>query len=98
MPSWTRKDERKFEHIKESSRRRGIPERRAEEIAGRTVNKGRRVEGRTPRKTTSGTGNPNLPLSQRTVPELRNIARDLGIRGRSSMNKNDLVRAIRGKR
>ena len=48
MPSWTKKDERQFEHIRESSRKRGASERRAEEIAGRTVNKRRRQEGRTP--------------------------------------------------
>jgi hypothetical protein len=29
------------------------------------------------------------------VDELRNIARDLDIRGRSSMRKDDLVQAIR---
>ena len=98
MPSWTNKDRRKFEHIKQSSRERGVPEDRAEEIAGRTVNKGRRQEGRTPSKRTSGTGNPNRPLEDRSMDELRNIARDKNIRGRSSMNKGELVKALRGKR
>ena len=95
MPSWTKKDQRKFEHIKESSTKRGIPEDRAEEIAGRTVNKGRRLEGRTPNRTTTGTGNPTRPLEDRTVQELRNIAKDRDLRGRSSMTKDELVRALR---
>lgn len=98
MPSWSNKDRRRYEHIKESSLERGIPEDRAQEIAGRTVNKGRRKEGRTPNRTTAGTGNPRRPLEDRTVAELRNIARDADIRGRSSMDKQELVRAIRGKR
>ncbi len=98
MPSWTSKDRRKYEHIKQSSRERGLPEERAEEIAGRTVNKGRRLEGRTPSRRTGGTGNPNRPLEDRSMDELRNIARERNIRGRSSMNKGELVRALRGKR
>ena len=36
MPSWSAKDRRKYEHIKESSLERGVPEDRAQEIAGRT--------------------------------------------------------------
>jgi plasmid stabilization system protein ParE len=97
MPSWSPKDERQYEHIKESSLDRGVPEERAKEIAARTVNKERRTEGRTPNKTTQGTGNPNRGLEARTVVELRNRARDLKIPGRSKMNKGDLVKAIRGK-
>lgn len=97
MPrAWSDKDERKYEHIKESSLERGMPEERAEEVAARTVNKGRRLEGRTPNKTTQGTGNPNRGLENRTVDELRNRAKELKIQGRSRMNKQDLVRAIRG--
>jgi hypothetical protein len=33
MPSWSRKDERQYEHIKESELERDAPEDRAEEIA-----------------------------------------------------------------
>ncbi|MCO5171370.1 MAG: Rho termination factor N-terminal domain-containing protein [Planctomycetes bacterium] len=95
---WSSKDERKYEHIKESSLERGVSEPRAKEIAGRTVNKGRREEGRTPNKKTQGTGNPNRPLDERTVDELKNVARDLGIEGRSSMRKRELVSAIRERR
>jgi hypothetical protein len=75
MPSaWTSKDERQYEKIRQSSRRRGRSDERAKEIAARTVNKRRRKEGRTPNKTTQGTGNPRLPLADRTVAELRNLA------------------------
>jgi len=42
MTSWSNKDRRKYEHIKENSEQRGVPEERADEIAARTVNKGRR--------------------------------------------------------
>lgn len=95
MPSWTDKDRRQYEHIKESALDRGTPEERAEEIAARTVNKERREEGRTPNKTTQGTGNPRRSLENRTVDELRNKASELKIPGRSKMNKGDLVQAIR---
>jgi hypothetical protein len=98
MPSWTAKDERQYEHIKDSSEERGVPAKRAKQIAARTVNKRRREEGRTPNRTTRGTGNPNRPLDQRTVEELRNIARERGVVGRSKMKKAELVAAIRGKR
>ena len=98
MPTaWSNKDERKYEHIKESALERGTPEDRAEEIAARTVNKQRREEGRTPNKTTQGTGNPNKGLEARTVDELRNIARERNIQGRSKMRKQELIRALRGK-
>ena len=98
MPSWTSKDERQYEHIKESSKKRGASTGRAKEIAARTVNKQRREEGRTPNKRTSGTGNPSRSLEDRTRDELYNRARDLNIRGRSKMSKSQLVSAIRGAR
>ncbi|HUP00872.1 MAG TPA: Rho termination factor N-terminal domain-containing protein [Gemmatimonadota bacterium] len=96
MPrSWSKKDERQYEHVKESVMDTGKPEKRAEEIAARTVNKQRRQEGRTPNRTTQGTGNPNRSLEDRTVDELRNRARELDIEGRSRMDKDALVEAIR---
>jgi plasmid stabilization system protein ParE len=98
MPSWSNKDQRKYEHIKESSLDRGVPEERAEEIAARTVNKQRREESRTPNRTTQGTGNPNKPLEERTRAELYNRARQMKIQGRSKMDKQRLVAAIREKR
>lgn len=95
--SWSDKDERQYEHVKKSETERGRSEDRAEEIAARTVNKERRREGRTQRKTTSGTGNPNRSLEDRTVKELRNRAAELDISGRSDMDKSELVKAIRAR-
>ncbi|HEX6925778.1 MAG TPA: Rho termination factor N-terminal domain-containing protein [Longimicrobiaceae bacterium] len=96
MPrGWSNKDERKYEHIKESSQERGASERRAKEIAARTVNKGRRQSGRTPNRTTQGTGNPNRGYEARTRDELYNIAKERNIPGRSSMNKQELIQALR---
>lgn len=96
MPrGWSNKDERKYEHIKDSSRERGMSKDRAEEIAARTVNKGRREEGRTPNRTTQGTGNPNRGYESRTKDELYNIAKERNIEGRSGMSKAELVRALR---
>lgn len=98
MPSsWSKKDERQYQHIKDSVRDDGKTTERAEEIAARTVNKQRREEGRTENRTTSGTGNPNSGLEERSVEELRNRAAELKIEGRSSMKKQELVTAIREK-
>ncbi|TWT90368.1 hypothetical protein Mal64_07570 [Pseudobythopirellula maris] len=96
MPqAWSDKDERQYEHVKKSAKDRGRSDDRAEEIAARTVNKQRRQEGRTPNKTTQGTGNPNTAFEDRTVEELRNRATQLGIKGRSKMRKEDLIQEIR---
>jgi plasmid stabilization system protein ParE len=95
MPAWTSKDERQFEHIKDSTRERGVSEDKAEEIAARTVNKRRRVEGRTPNVRTQGTGNPNRGLDERSRDEIYNRARELHIPGRSKMTKAELIRAVR---
>jgi hypothetical protein len=96
MPDeWSNKDERQYEHIKESMSDRGAGAKRAKEVAARTVNKQRRREGRTPNKTTQGTGNPNKKLEERTVQELRNLASKRGIEGRSTMRKDELVHALR---
>jgi superfamily I DNA/RNA helicase len=98
MPSWSGKDERMYEHVKESEEKRGVGAERAEEVAARTVNKKRREEGRTPNRTTQGTGNPRESLDERTRDELRNIAREMDVKGRSKMDKEELVRAIRANR
>jgi hypothetical protein len=100
---------RQYEHIKESVKERGGSTRRAEEIAARTVQKerARSGEARTRSRTStrdissgrrgglrSGTRRPK----GRTRDQLYNEARQLGIRGRSSMSKAQLQRAISGKR
>ena len=95
--AWSNKDERQYEHIKESAREQGKSEERAKEMAARTVNKQRLEEGRTKKKSYGGTGNPESSLEDRTVEQLRNRAKELGIEGRSDMKKEELVRAIRKK-
>jgi hypothetical protein len=96
---------RQYEHIKESERREGRSEGRAEEIAARTVNKerARRGEAKTSSRLSktdmssgrrgglrSGTNRPK----GRTYEQLYNEARSMGIPGRSSMNKAQLQRAV----
>lgn len=96
MPqAWSDKDERQYDKIRDSAKKRGKSTKRAKEIAARTVNKTRRKENRTPRKTTSGTGNPTNKLEDRTLKELKNRARELHIEGRSKMDKSELIRSIR---
>jgi hypothetical protein len=96
MPkAWSSKDERMYEHIKDSSEERGVPDDRAEEIAARTVNKRRRQEGRTPNRGTQGTGNPNRGLENRSRDEVYNRAKEMNIHGRSKMSKAELIDAIR---
>ncbi|HEX5370459.1 MAG TPA: Rho termination factor N-terminal domain-containing protein [Dehalococcoidia bacterium] len=99
MPeAWSAKDERQYEHVKQSEKQRGANNDRAEEIAARTVNKERREEGRTANRRTTGTGNPRAPLEERTRDELYNLAEQSDIRGRSRMNKTQLITAIRRSR
>lgn len=98
MPNvWTEKDERQYEQIKESARKRGQAGR-ADELAARTVNKRRRTEGRTPNKQTEGTGNPQHRLATRTKMELMNVAKKMHITGRSRLSKDELIAAIETKR
>ena len=48
MPqAWSAKDERQYEHIKQSEKKEGRSMKRAKEIAAATVNKRRSAEGRT---------------------------------------------------
>jgi hypothetical protein len=100
---------RQYEKIKRSQRERGASESRSEEIAARTVNteRARSGESRQASKTSvkdqssgrrggrrSGTNRPK----GRTRDQLYNEAKQLGIEGRSGMNKAQLQRAIAGKK
>src|SRR5438093_625319 len=60
---WTPKQERKYEHIKESEKGQGRSTRRAKEIAARTVQKERARRGQT--KTASRTSLRGIPSSRR---------------------------------
>jgi hypothetical protein len=96
---------RQYEHIKESERRQGRPEGLAEEIAARTVNKERARHGESRERSRtsvrdissgrrggirSGTNRPK----GRTRDQLYEEAKNLGIEGRSKMNKAQLERAV----
>ena len=99
MPrAWSTQDERQYKAIHRQQKATGKSEDKAKEIAARTVNKRRRMEGRTLNKTSQGTGNPNTPLASRSLVELRNIASQRGVRGRSTMIKRELISAIAGRR
>jgi hypothetical protein len=100
---------RQYEHVKESQKDQGASESRAEEIAARTVNKERARSGEA--RTRSRTSTQDMPSSRRggqrsgtnrpkgrTRDQLYAEARSLGIEGRSSMNKDQLQRAISGKK
>ena len=106
MPrSWTDKQERKYQHIVESEEDRGAGEKRAKEIAARTINKERAQRGQS--KTASRSSVEDMPSSRRggqrsgtnrpkgrTRDQLYNEARQQNIPGRSKMNKAQLERAV----
>lgn len=96
---------RQYEHIKENELEQGADEQRAEEIAARTVNKERARSGEARSRSRastqdissgrrgglrSGTSRPK----GRTRDQLYNEAKQLGIEGRSNMNKAQLERAV----
>jgi hypothetical protein len=100
---------RQYEHIKKSQKEQGRSEDRAEEIAARTVNKERARSGESRSRSRTSTqdissGRRGGQRSGRSGPkgrtrdQLYNEARQLGIEGRSSMNKSQLQRAIAGKK
>ena len=98
---WSAKRERQYEHIKESLLDRGKGEKVAEEIAARTVNKerARSGESRTRSKSSTKGSSPSRRGGQRsgdspTRDELYAQAKQLGIEGRSKMNKQQLARAV----
>jgi hypothetical protein len=100
---------RQYEHVKESELDQGRSEDRAEEIAARTVNKERARSGES--RTRSRTSTQDISSGRRggkrsgrsgprgrTRDQLYNEARQLGIEGRSRMNKRQLQRAVDGKK
>lgn len=102
--TWSDKRERQYEHIKEGLLERGTDEERAEEIAARTVNKERARSGEA--EQTSRTSVEDISSGRRgglrshrgsggrTYDQLRNEAKQRGIKGRSRMNKAELERVL----
>lgn len=107
MPqAWSKKRERQYKHIKEGAKDQGRSEKRAEEIASRTVNKNRAQSGES--KTASRTSTQDVSPQHRggkrsgnrqgpngpTKDQLYNEAKKRNIKGRSSMTKKELQNAL----
>lgn len=99
---------RQYEHVKEGLEERGTPEREAEEIAARTVNKERARHGES--KTASRLSREDISSGRRgglrsgtdrpkgrTRDQLYAEAKRLNVEGRSRMRKAELERAVERK-
>ena len=102
--AWSKKRERQYEHIKEGLIEQGRSEDKAEEIAARTVNKTRAQAGEA--KESSKLSREDISSSRRgglrshggpkgrTRDQLYEEAKDMNIKGRSEMNKEQLRKAV----
>jgi len=98
------KRERRYEHVVDSERKRGVSPKRAKEIAARTVSKERARAGES--KTASKTSVSDISSGRRgglrsrsgaagrTKDQLYAEARKRNIKGRSTMTKAELERAL----
>jgi hypothetical protein len=100
---------RQYEKVKESELDQGRSESRAEEIAARTVNKARARSGESRQRSRTSTSDissgrrggqrsGSAGPRGRTRDQLYNEARQMGIDGRSKMNKAQLQRAVDAKK
>ncbi|MEU0989974.1 plasmid stabilization protein [Streptomyces sp. NPDC005953] len=99
------KRERQYEHIKESAEKRGESPKQAKEIAARTVNKERARAGESETASRTSLRDPKS-ASERggqrshsgaegpTKDQLYEEAKKRNIEGRSTMNKQQLKRAL----
>jgi hypothetical protein len=110
--TWSNKRERQYKHIKDSAKKRGASTKRAKEIAARTVNKERARSGEA--RTASRSSTRDMSSSRRgglrshsgrtgghsgqTKEQLYNQAKRLNIKGRSRMNKRQLLAAVNRKK
>ncbi|MEV4256877.1 plasmid stabilization protein [Spirillospora sp. NPDC049652] len=106
MPkAWGNKRERQYEHIKDSAKKRGASTGRAKEMAARTVNKERAQHGESATASKSSTqdmspsrrGGQRSGTSRtkgRTKEQLYHEAKRRNIKGRSSMTKAELQKAL----
>ena len=102
--AWSKKGERQYEHVKEGLLDRGETEDTAEEIAARTVNKERARAGESKEASRSSTqdissgrrgGKRSHSGSKgRTKAQLYNEAKQKNIKGRSTMTKAQLAKAV----
>jgi hypothetical protein len=102
--AWSKKRERQYEHIKEGLEDQGRSEDVAEEIAARTVNKERARAGEA--ATSSKTSTDDLSSGRRgglrshrgpggrTRDQLYEEAKHKNVKGRSTMTKAQLQRAV----
>ncbi len=102
--AWSNKRERQYEHIKEGLEEQGRSEDLAEEIAARTVNKERARSGEA--RESSRTSTEDISSSRRgglrshsgpggrTRDQLYEEAKRRNVKGRSSMTKAQLERAV----
>ena len=103
--AWSAKRERQYDHIKSGLKQQGKSEDTAEEIAARTVNKERARSGEA--KQRSRTSVEDISSSRRgglrshsgpggrTYDQLYAEAKERKIKGRSTMNKRELERALK---
>ncbi|MEO8022549.1 plasmid stabilization protein [Polaromonas sp.] len=102
--AWSDKRERQYEHVKESVLQRGEDKDTAEEIAARTVNKERAQHGEAREASAQTLSDTPAPVrggqrshsgaGGRTRDQLYEEAKEKGIRGRSSMRKDELQKAV----
>jgi hypothetical protein len=107
MPSteWSSKRKRQYVHIKDSLVEQGKSVPLAQEIAARTVNKERAQHDESMTASASSINDvspsrrgaimSNSGSAGRTVLQLRNEAMQHGIKGRSTMNKAELIAALK---
>ena len=108
--AWSPKRERQYEHIKDSAGKSGASTKRAKELAARTVNKDRARSGEA--RTSSRSSTRDMSSGRRgglrgsgarrergqTKEQLYNQAKRLNIKGRSRMNKRQLLAAVNRKK
>ena len=98
------KRERQYEHVKDSAKNRGESEKRAKEIAARTVNKDRAQSGEAKQKSRTSTNDvspehrggkrSHSGAQGRTKAQLYEDAKRQHVKGRSSMTKAELEKAV----
>jgi len=102
--AWSKKRERQYEHIKEGLKNEGRSEKKAEEIAARTVNKERAQHGEAKHASAATLKDMPAPVrggqrshrgaQGRTRDQLYEEAKRKGISGRSTMTKDELLKAV----